>query len=433
MSVKTIKQIRAEMGDKLTSAKAIFEKGDDATPEELAQAETWTQEAQEGVKSLERLGGLEAMKTINTIENSIAVLAEQRNGRPQLGPIRGGDGATLRGAGDVAPAFKSFGEQFTSDESFGNWLKAVAPNGNMPKQQFTSPTIQVGSVIKALVRAGADASGGSLTWSDQRRDIVVPYLFRPFTVRDVITVIPTTSATVEYARVASVTNAAAPVAEATSTSTGTKPESAMVFEAVTDTIKTIAHWIPATRQILSDAPQMRGIIDSFLRDGLLEELEDQIVAGDGTGDNFTGILNTTGTTAQAWDTDLLTTTRRGRTKVRTTGRAIPNAYLMHPNDWEDVDLLQDAEQRYYFGGPMVMGTPRLWGLPVVETEAMTEGTATVGDHRVCVLWDREQTNISVSNSHENYFIKNLVAILAEMRAGFGILRPAAIVEIDLTA
>lgn len=432
MSVKTVKDLNAEAREQLLAAKAIYEKGENATPEELEQAEAATKSAEAIAERLVKLRSPEAMKTANRVENTLATLGDERHGRPLLFNA-GRDGDTLAGGNGGDAAFKSLGERFVEDESFNTWLKAIAPNGQIPKMQFSSPTVAVGSALKALVRTGAAASGGALTWSDQRRDLIVPYLFRPFTVRDVITVLQTTSATIEYARVTGVTNSAAPVAEATNTSTGTKPESALTFEAVTDTIKTIAHWIPATRQVLSDAPQMRGIIDSFLRNGLEEELEDQIVAGDGTGENFTGILNTTGTTPQAYDTDLLTTTRRARTKVRVTGRAIPNAYLMHPNDWEDIDLLQDAEQRYYFGGPMVMGTPRLWGLPVVETEAMTEGTAVTGDLRTCVLWDREQVNISVSNSHENYFIKNLVAILAEMRAGFGILRPAAIVEIDLTA
>ena len=92
-----------------------------------------------------------------------------------------------------------------------------------------------------------------------------------------------------------------------------------------------------------------------------------MLTGDGSGENFTGILNTSGIQTQSYDTDLLTTLRRARTKVRVTGRATPTAYVLHPNDWEDIDLLQDNEGRYFFGGRSVLGMPRLWGLPVVET------------------------------------------------------------------
>ena len=111
---------------------------------------------------------------------------------------------------------------------------------------------------------------------------------------------------------------------------------------------------------------------------------------------------------------------------------MPTAYVIHPNDVEDLDLLTDNEERYYFGGPVGVGVPRLWGVPIVESEAMTEGTAMVAQWDLAVLWDREQTNLLVSDSHSDFFIRNLVAILAEMRAAFGVLRPAAFVEIALS-
>jgi HK97 family phage major capsid protein len=242
-------------------------------------------------------------------------------------------------------------------------------------------------------------------------------------------------------RVTSTTNAASPVAESTTTAdpgsmvaaNGVKPESAMAMAKVTETVRTIAHWLPATTRALSDAGQVRTLIDSFLRYGLEEELEDQMVNGAGTGENFTGIGTVSGTQSQAWDTNILTTTRKARTLVRTVGRSIPTAYVLNPADWETIDLLQDNENRYYFGGPTRLGQPTLWGLPVVESEAVPAGTGYVGDWRKAVLWDRQQASITVSNSHANFFIRNMVAILAEMRAAFGVLQPNAFVEMDLTA
>jgi HK97 family phage major capsid protein len=228
---------------------------------------------------------------------------------------------------------------------------------------------------------------------------------------------------------------AAPVAEATATSggTGAKPESGLALEKVTTNVKTIAHWVPATKRALSDAGQIRTLIDSFLRYGLEEELEDQMVNGDGTGENFTGFSNVTGLGSQAYDTSLIVTSRKARTKVKTEGRAMANGYLMHPLDWEAFDLLKDGEDRYYFGGPLALGNPRLWGLPVIESEAATQGVGYVGDFRQLVLWDREQASIRVSDSHSDFFVRNLVAILGESRHAFGVFRPAAIIEIDLTA
>lgn len=127
------------------------------------------------------------------------------------------------------------------------------------------------------------------------------------------------------------------------------------------------------------------------------------------------------------------TYRKAKTKVRTVGRSIANAFLIHPTDLENLDLLQDNEGRYYFGGPSGSGTAQpLWNLPVVETEAVPVGTAYCGDFRKAVLWDREQATIQVTDSHLDFFVRNLVAILAEMRAAFGVLQPSAFVEIDVT-
>jgi HK97 family phage major capsid protein len=329
----------------------------------------------------------------------------------------------------------TLGEQFTQNAEFKAWLEGIAPGGRIgSKTRVQSPAVQ----FKTLITGASATSAGALvdTQFFGLRDTGVAQ--RPLTIRDVITTGQTDSDTIEYVRMGTFTNAAAPVAEATATSgsTGAKPESAMPLSVVTESVKTIAHWIPATRRALADAGQLRTLIDNFLRYGLEEELEDQIINGDGTGENFTGLLNISGTTSQAYDatgTPLLTTTRKARTLVRTTGRATPTAYVMHPLDWQAIDLLQDAEDRYFFGGPMVMGTPRLWGLPVIESEGMTQGVAMVADWRLAVLWDRQQAQILTSDSHSDFFIRNLIAILAEMRAGFGVLRPAAFVEIDLTA
>jgi HK97 family phage major capsid protein len=230
-------------------------------------------------------------------------------------------------------------------------------------------------------------------------------------------------------------NLAAPVAEATATTgaSGTKPEGGMTFDRVSTPVETIAEWVAATKRSLSDAGQLQGIINDELRADLEEELEDQMLNGNGASPNLTGLANTSGTQTQAWATDILTTTRKGRTLVQTVGRAIPTAYVLNPTDWETIDLLQDNEARYYYGGPMDVGTPRLWGLRIVESEAQPAGAGWVGDWRKAVLWDREQAMISMSDSHDDFFTRNLVAILGELRAAWGIIRPQAFVELDLTA
>lgn len=344
----------------------------------------------------------------------------------------------IRSGGEGNRRAQTFGERFTASGEYQDLLRRGIPlssESHIPQmERYKVGGLAEFGIFSDLITGGSSSSAGAFITADRQQGFEVLGR-RPLNILDFISRVRTGSDTIEYVRQLARTNNAAPVAEATSASgsSGVKPESGFTFEVVQDLIRTIANWMPVTRQAVRDVPQMRDLIDTELRDNLLEELEDQIIAGDGTGQNFTGIANVSGTQAQAWDSNILTTLRRARTKVVTVGRTRPTAYGLHPNDWEDIDLLQDNEARYYFGGPSVMGTPRLWGLPVFENEAFAEGVGYVANWQKARLWDRQETEVLVSDSHQDFFIRNLLAILAELRAGFGVLQPSAFVEIDLTA
>lgn len=339
---------------------------------------------------------------------------------------------------------KSLGQHYVESPEYKALLESV-PGGAFSKtsrvasrpagfQRLVPPSRNA----KALLTGTSDTSAGAFVQNDSLGlQVGMDAFQRPLTLRDLVTPGTTTSDTVEYVRITSTTNAAVPVAEATTTSNGTKPESSMAMAKITAPVKTIAHWIPVTKRALSDAAQIRTLIDNFLQYGLEEELEDQMIAGDGTGENFEGVGTVSGVQAQAWDTNLLTTLRKAKTKVRTVGRSIATGYVLNPADVETLDLLTDNENRYYFGGPsgtIQMGaTAPLWNVPVIESEAVPAGTGYVGDWRKAILWDREQATVTMTDSHSDFFVKNLVAILAEMRAAFGVIQPNAFVEIDLTA
>lgn len=352
---------------------------------------------------------------------------------------------------------KSIGEHYIASAEYQGLLSS-APGGHFQKNHrvntrpvgFERLLPGKGRGQKALVTGVSDTSAGAfLPGDDLGLQVGLSPFQRPLMLRDLVTNGTTTSDSIEYVRVTGITNNAAPVAEATSSGPqtvsganlvnavggGYKPESGLAVARVTTAVKTIAHWIPVTKRALADAAQMVTLIDNFLQYGLEEELEDQMIAGDNTGENFEGLGNVSGVQAQAWDTNLLTTLRKAKTKVRVTGRSVPSGYAMNPADVEALDLLTDNENRYYFGGPGSQGQPgsSLWGLPVIETEAVPAGTAYVGDWSKAILWDRQQATVTTTDSHADFFVRNLVAILAELRAAFGVLQPSAFVEIDLTA
>ena len=348
---------------------------------------------------------------------------------------------------EVKARVKSLGLTVIDSPEFKSLLSGF-PEGRVPsKSRVQSAPI----AVKALFTGASSTSAGAFV-VNERTDIVEMLGRRPLTIRSLVANRRTTSDTVEFVQETSHTNAAAVVPEATTTAAptavagasgavtftnasggGYKPEGSWAFAVATANVKTIAEWVPVTKRALADVAQLEGLINDQLAADVAEEEEDQILNGSGSGENFTGIVNTSGIQTQDWSTDLFTTVRKGVTKARTVGRVNPNALVLNPADAERIDLAKDGENRYYYGGPQAIGQRTLWGVPIVESEAQTEGTGLLGDFSKAVLWDREQTTVTMTDSHADFFIRNLVAILAEERLAFGVVRPTAFVALDLTA
>lgn len=270
----------------------------------------------------------------------------------------------------------------------------------------------------------------------------------PFqSLRDVLLVGQTDADSIYYVQEASYTNNAAAVGEATATtgSSGLKPESAFTLAQVTAPVATIAHWIPVTKQTLWNAPELRSYIENRLIDGLRYAEDAQLLNGNGTPPNLTGLLNTSGvlalneayfdanptknvgTAAEPFDR-----VRRARTRIAVAGRAQANFVVLNPVDRENYDLTVDGENRYYGGGPMAPGNVTgLWGLRVVENEGITAGTALVGDGRQAQIFDRMSARVEAGWVGDD-FIRNIVRLLAESRLGLAVFRPSAFAIVDIT-
>jgi HK97 family phage major capsid protein len=422
-----IKLMATQLKKKLDEAKEFWDKVGDAdlTTEQKQQIDTLNKETEElGAKVAES----KEYQDARSRQEKISAELSRPLGSPEFGNE---DQRSHR------EESKSLGRLWTESRQYKELLKRVAPAGAVSENfKFgESEALEVKNLITGT-SLGRDTGSGAVRPDYQG---LVPLFLRPPTLRDVITNGTTGTDLVEFTQITSFDNQAAPVAEPTSVNSvgvatgGLKPQSGLTTALVKAAVKTIAHWIPITKRALADAPQMETYINSFLMQGAEIKLEDQIITGDNQGENFQGLDNTPGITLQAFATDALTTARKARTKVRVIGRAVPTAFVMHPNDWESVDLTKNTQGNYYFGGPLAMGLKTLWGLPVVESEVIREATFYVGDMKQAVLWDRERANILVSDSPNDYFLRNLVAILCELRAAFGVLRPAAIVRGDLLA
>lgn len=382
--------------------------------------------------------GLEAVKVAKADQ---AILADARALAAEIGGQAVADVDALKEAGTPMQRAKSLGLQVVQSHEF---KAAMAPFGTRvpEKARFQTDPIQ----IKGLFTGGDSTSAGAFVTAEQT-GILEALGRRPLTIRDVISVRRTGSDTVEYVVQTAHTNNAATVPEATSTGAlgdgtggtstlvtgGYKPEGSWAFERKTATVKTIAEWVPATKRALADAAQLEGLINDELRADIAEAEEDQILLGDGDGENLEGIFETSGIQTQAWTTDIFVTIRKAITKARTIGRVIPNAVALNPEQVETVDLARETTGAFYGAGPFAMGPRTLWGLPIVESEAVPAGRGLVGDFSKAVLWDREETTVTVTDSHADFFIRNMVAILAEERVAFGVVRPTAFVDTDTAA
>lgn len=431
-----LEELNASAKTKSEAIVNLLDKIDGEKSPTADQLKTWNEELTGHETELK---SLTAQITQAEQRNSLRQTAEtaiQRSGQI-VNPVAYGGAGGGNGKPVTTVPVKSYGETVTADTNFKTWLEQMAPHGStLPQVRVSSPPVHLNSGVKALIYGGGSTTGAPLINIDYAGLLDPRGVFmRPLRILDLVTIVQTNSDTVEYPQVGTPTNAAAPVAEATASTgaTGAKPESTLAFAPVTVPIQTIAHYLVATRQVLADAGMLREWIDQFLRYGLQEELEDQLISGNGTAPNLRGILNTVGIQTQTWATDELTTTRKARTAAILNGRVMPNAWVIHPTDWETIDLLKDAEERYHMGGPREVLTPRLWGIPVVESEAVTVGTALLGDFRFAVVFDRQQTAIYVSDSHSDFFTRNLITILGELRAAVGVTRPKAFVSVDLTA
>jgi HK97 family phage major capsid protein len=322
-----------------------------------------------------------------------------------------------------ARRIQSLGEQFVASDLYKN---AIA-NRNRNSRGWTSGQIELDGGIRAATLTTDTASGGDLIVPNYRAGIT-SILFQRLTVSDLLAQGTTDGPTIYYMKETTATNAAATVAEGAA-----KPESTLVFDAVTDSLKKIATWLPVSDEMLDDVPQIRSYIDQRLRFFVEQQEEAQLLNGDGTGTNLTGLRNRVGiATDVARGTDSnADAIFKQIMAIQTTAFMMPDAVIVHPTNWQAIALSKDSNGAYLGNGPFNSPlVPRLWGLPVVVTTAITAGVALVGAFKMgAQVFRKGGISVDVSNSHSDYFIKNLTAIRAEERVALAVYRPGAFGEV----
>lgn len=330
-----------------------------------------------------------------------------------------------RNGGYTSPALrKSWGQAVIESEQFKS-LGSTPAN----TQKELMPVV-VGSFSHMLqgkaIYSATDATGGFATLPDRQPDILDIARQRPQSVLDLVNMSTTNSDAVEYVIMDTRTNAAAIVSEYTGGNFGLKPESNLTIDLKSAVVNTIATWIAVSRQILNDAPRLRQMIDNELAYMVKVVQENNLItdilAWSGIQSRVHAV---SGGRFDAADS-IADTLRRAITDIYLEFYQ-PDGIVLNPAQGEALELLKDdnnAFLRVYDSA-----SARIWRVPVVETAAMTAGSALVANFKLGVtVWDREQTQV-LTGQPNDYFLRNAFALLAELREAHAVTRPKAVEKI----
>ncbi|MEM9965002.1 MAG: phage major capsid protein [Asticcacaulis sp.] len=313
----------------------------------------------------------------------------------------------------------TIGEQFVESDAF----KAFEAAG------FSKGAGGADIRIKATLTSATTDAAGSVgdAVAPTRLPGILPLPQRPMTLIDLISPGRMDGSSIEYVKETGFTNAAAMVAEGAA-----KPQSDIKFDLVTTAAKVIAHHMKASRQILSDVSQLRSTIDQRLLYGLSFVKENQILNGDGTGQNLLGIIPQA--TAYTAPITLAGATMIDKLRLAMLQAALAlfpaTGHVLNPIDWTHIELTKDEEGRYIMGDPKGSLTPMLWSLPVAQTQAIAEDKFLTGAFKAgAQYFDRWDARVEAGYVNDD-FTKNLTTLLAEERGALALYRPESFIYGD---
>jgi HK97 family phage major capsid protein len=339
------------------------------------------------------------------------------------------------------------GEIFVNSSGYKSMYQAVKETGHWPQGMKTGAiAIETkGTLLEGTGAPGSGTGGGLIPVPDEIPG-VVQKLFQPLSVTDLILSGTTTVSTVRYIVEGTATSGAAGVAEG-----GSKPQSTLALSTRDESVRKIATSLKVSSEMLEDASQTRAYIDGRLSLFVGIEQERQVVRGAGTND-LVGIMDSTrginiyaGGTAAGNKAVQLFKAMNGQ---RGSALIEPDWFLIHPTDYQDLRLLTDTAGQFFGGGPfqgpygngsnlassgqITQATDHIWNKPVVVTTAVGgAGTALIGTSSAAQLFSRSGLTVEATNSNEDDFLKNLVAIRAEKRQALAVYRPTAFTEVRL--
>ena len=288
---------------------------------------------------------------------------------------------------------------------------------------------------KALVTSGA-TSAGAISINDRLPGITA-MAQQGTDFLDILPTLQTTSDVVEWVQQTGRTNNAAPVAEATATTgtSGLKPESGVAYAVQNKPVETIATWIPVTTRALADTPMLRSAIDDELLYMIRQVLQAQTITGDGNSPNLLGLNNQPGIQTGAAGTDPIGAIFNAGLAVQVNGGVPATDILLNQTAWASIRLMRENSASGTLGG-YVMGSPNqagpmtIFGMTPTFVPQLPANTAFVlnATATTLALVEREGGTVTMGWANDD-FLRNIVRLLAELRALLIVRRPLGIFKL----
>jgi len=328
---------------------------------------------------------------------------------------------------EEAPAgVKTIGEQFTDTQAYANYM-SNGVKGVDSQAEFKTTLNTTGYPPESLRAPG----------------ILETALRDPNAVIGLFDQIQTDQNAFVYLEETTFTNNAGEIAESGDISSAN--ESALAFTERTESIRKIATFLPVTDELLADVSGIQGYVNSRLTTMMRLRMDNQLLNGNGSAPNLTGVLNKSGINTFAYGSYSGELRKIGQiyqaiTEIRKDAFVEPDSIVMHPSDWYDIVTSTNAVETSGARNPLFVvaggfgadAAPTIWGLKVVPSTAIAEGTMLVGKFGggdAAQIITRQGVDLAVSDSHSDFFAKNQLAIRLTMRMGFVVYKPTAFCSI----
>jgi HK97 family phage major capsid protein len=393
----------------------------------VAQARDVTRKAEEENRGLSEDERMKVEGLISETNHLKSRISEQEENERLLEAVEraGSPGANTPPTTEDAPA-KSLGDAFVKSTGYQALMKrGLVGSWSTGPIDFGGMKLTDADGNRVSAETGSPIFG---TGTNNLQPQVVPGIVGPveqrLTVADLLGQGQTTTNAIVFLKETLTTkgtiNAALDSSVLTSEG-GLKPASAIDFDKVTVAVDKIATFLPISDEMLEDQPQVASYINGRLQLFVRQAEEEYLV------DAIARVMGTTSSATEVDGTNIFDGIAAAIMHVRVDAGLEPDGLLIHPIDAAKMDVVKaTGSGLYYSGGPYGQPNQNPWGLKRVVTTAVDIRTPIVGAFREgATLWRRGGVTLEASNSHADYFRRNLTALRCEERLALTVFRNAA--------